>query len=303
MSIVLAVFVPNADSSQTLPHHVRAGNAAIQIIVRVSGTIPPIVRAEIITIVLPVNTLTSATYPIVNVHLGSKVRTFPKRHSRLLEILLKIPGNNIGGSRPQFVLDAIIGIRQRPRHLDSHGVIRLDLRLDLIRILLEHQKRRYGNIRTTPIIRHNRLALLTIMPRVRSTLIPHRAKTRIIRNNHPRGPHPLGIADLLDEGAASSIEHEDVGRLPWEHDSFVVLGADGEAGVGVDGVEVAEGVGGVVHVLGDGSAVGGDAEEGFAVFVASGLEQSFGDMKIKFARSHHSCGGILGLDRRTTIAA
>jgi len=66
--------------------------------------------------------------------------------------------------------------------------------------------------------------------------------------------------------------------LPWEHEAVVVLGADGVAGVGVDGVEVAEGVGGVVHVLGDGSAVGGDAEEGLAVFVTSGLEQIFGNL-------------------------
>mmetsp|Transcript_26064 Transcript_26064/g.47003 ORF Transcript_26064/g.47003 Transcript_26064/m.47003 type:complete len:212 (-) Transcript_26064:387-1022(-) len=211
MSIVLAVFVPNADSSQTLRHHIRTGNATIQIIVRIGGAIPSVVRAQVGTIVLPINALTSAPPPIVNVHLGGKVRTFPERHSRILKIPLKIPGKSIDGSRPQFVLDATIGIRQPPRHLDSHEVIRHDLRLDPIGILLEHQKRRYGNIRTAAIVGHDGLAFLAVASRVGSTFIPRGAEAGVVGDDHPCGSHPLGIADLLDEGAPSSIEHEDVG--------------------------------------------------------------------------------------------
>ena len=56
------------------------------------------------------------------------------------------------------------------------------------------------------------------------------------------------------------------------------MGADGISGSGVDGVGVAEVLFGVVDVLGEGGSVGGDAEEGFAVFVSSGFGECFGDL-------------------------
>mmetsp|Transcript_18275 Transcript_18275/g.38379 ORF Transcript_18275/g.38379 Transcript_18275/m.38379 type:complete len:484 (-) Transcript_18275:114-1565(-) len=302
--VVLAIHFPDAHPPQTLPHDIGARNAAIQIIVGIRGAVPSVVRAQVVTVVLPVDALASRSDSVVDVHLGGEVRALPQSDGRLLELALEVARDDIGGRGPQLVLHAIIGIGQTPRHFDPHGMIRLHLRLDQVGILLEHEKRGDGNVRTASIIGHDRLAFLALLIRIGMTRIPRRAKAGVIGDNHSRRPHALGIAHLLNEGASAAIDHEDVGRLPRKHFFVVVHGADGVPAAGVDGVEVAEGVFGVVHVLGDGAAVGGDSEEGLAVFVSAGLVESFGNMNIKFARCNNSRGGfVLSIDGRAAIAA
>ncbi len=83
----------------------------------------------------------------------------------------------------------------------------------------------------------------------------------------------LRIPGLLYEGTGSTIDHEDEWRWPW----FVVF-ASGVAFGGIDDVFVAKVGAGVEEGLGDGSAVGWTAEEGFAVIVASIFEKIFGDL-------------------------
>ena len=62
--------------------------------------------------------------------------------------------------------------------------------------------------------------------------------------------------------------------------STVVLSTNGKSGPSVDCVGIAEVLFGVVDVLGEGGSVGGDAEEGFAVFVSSGFGECFGDLSL-----------------------
>ena len=108
--------------------------------------------------------------------------------------------------------------------------------------------------------------------------IPRRAKTGIVRNNHPRCPNSLRVANFLDEGASSSIDHEDEGGGPGEHFTVVVHGANGVSRAGIGGGGVTEVGIGVIEGLGDGTSVRGDAEEGFAVVVAGLFVEGFGDL-------------------------
>jgi len=81
------------------------------------------------------------------------------------------------------------------------------------------------------------------------------ALTGIISDNNRYRTGMLGVSYLLDEGAGSTIDHEDEG-----------LSRGGE-GVAVEwtGAEV---VVGVLEEGLDGASVGGDAEECFTVFEA-----------------------------------
>lgn len=77
----------------------------------------------------------------------------------------------------------------------------------------------------------------------------------------------LRIPHLLHKGTNPTVDHEDEGGWPGEHLSGVVLVAGGVSLAAVDGGVAEVGVG-VDEGLVDGSAVGGGAEEGFAVGVA-----------------------------------
>lgn len=59
-----------------------------------------------------------------------------------------------------------------------------------------------------------------------------------------------------------------------------LVGSSGVAGVGINVVEIARGIVGVVHGLGDGAAVGGDAEEGLAMFVSAWFGEGGGELYV-----------------------
>ena len=52
---------------------------------------------------------------------------------------------------------------------------------------------------------------------------------------------------------------------------------------------------GVVDVLGEGCSIGGDSEEGFAVFISSWFGECFGDLEILFV-GDYGCMFGFGID-------
>mmetsp|Transcript_12618 Transcript_12618/g.26676 ORF Transcript_12618/g.26676 Transcript_12618/m.26676 type:complete len:288 (+) Transcript_12618:941-1804(+) len=124
-SIILTIMLPNTHSAQTLLHNISTRNAAIQVIIWVSGAIPSIVGAQIVTIILSLKTLAATPYTIINIHLRSKICPVSQSDSCLLEILLEIHRYDISGSCPKLVLDTIIRRWQTPLHLNPNSVIRL----------------------------------------------------------------------------------------------------------------------------------------------------------------------------------
>ena len=105
----------------------------------------------------------------------------------------------------------------------------------------------------------------------------------------------LGIPRFLDEGARSSIGHEDKGGRPdFLPVGFGVFGTGGPAGGGVGGL--AEVCVGVVDVLGDGASVGRGAEEGFAVAVASLFKEAFGYLCVNRWSGWELVKGVEGME-------
>mmetsp|Transcript_13175 Transcript_13175/g.28508 ORF Transcript_13175/g.28508 Transcript_13175/m.28508 type:complete len:280 (+) Transcript_13175:261-1100(+) len=115
--VVLPVVLPDAHPPEGLTNDVCAADAAVQVVVGVGGAVPSVVRAEVVAVVLPVNPLAPASNPVVDVHLGGEVGPLPQRDGGHLELLLKVPADDVRGGRPQLVLDPIVRAGERPRHL------------------------------------------------------------------------------------------------------------------------------------------------------------------------------------------
>ena len=66
-AVGLAVVTPDAHPPEALRHNISARYAAIEVVVRVRGAVPTVVRAEVVALVLPVLPHAAAEYAVVDV--------------------------------------------------------------------------------------------------------------------------------------------------------------------------------------------------------------------------------------------
>mmetsp|Transcript_5086 Transcript_5086/g.11266 ORF Transcript_5086/g.11266 Transcript_5086/m.11266 type:complete len:328 (+) Transcript_5086:660-1643(+) len=282
-SVCLSVMLPDTDTPQTLLHNIGTRDSMVKIIVGVGGTITSVVGAKIEAHVLSIKSLAITLHPIVNVHMRSEVRSIPQSLRHGLKLLLEILAHRIRGSSPQIILDAIIRFGKSPLHFHLHHVISLKFGLDLISIHFEHEEGGDGNISPTSIVSHDGFRRLAHILSIGRDTILIRTKTSVIRNHYPRCSRTLCIPDFLNKRAPTTIHHENVRTRPRFHFASIVFGTNGVSSACVDG-GIAEIGGCVVYALGDGSTVGRDSEECFAVVVSFGTEESLRDMNLQPTR-------------------
>ena len=107
-SIFLSILVPDTGATETLRNDVGTRNALVQVIVGVSGTIAAVVGAEVVALILPVGSLASGLDSVVDVHVGSEVGPIAEGLGGILELLLEVLGNEVGGCAPEIIFYAIV---------------------------------------------------------------------------------------------------------------------------------------------------------------------------------------------------
>ncbi len=220
---------------------------------------------------------------VVDVHVGGEVGPVAEGGGHVLEALLEVPADEVGGGRPEVVLDPVVGAGEGPRHLDLDHVVGAELGLDGVGVLLEHEEGGDGYVLSRAVVGHDGLGRLADVLPVGRDAVGVAAQAGVVGDDDAGGAGPLGVADRLHEGAVAAVDHEDVRAGPGLHLAVLVLGPDGIALPRVDGRVAEVGIG-VVHVLRDRPAVRGDAEQGLAVVVAVGLEQRLRDVNLQPAR-------------------
>mmetsp|Transcript_31351 Transcript_31351/g.72160 ORF Transcript_31351/g.72160 Transcript_31351/m.72160 type:complete len:322 (+) Transcript_31351:592-1557(+) len=280
-TIVLPVGLPDTDTAKTLPDHVGTGDALVEVIVRIRGTVPAVVGTEIVALVLSILSLTARLESIVNIHMRSEVGVLSKHDRGVLEFALELSAHCIGGGRPQFVFHTCIRSRECPGHLDAHHVVGHQLLLDGIGILLEHEKGGDRNVRTGSVVRHDGFSCLTFHTRFRSTGIFGRAETGIVGNDDTGCSCTLGIAHFLNKSTMSPIHHQDEGSRPRFHFPILIRGTGGKAPTHVH-LGTAQIVICVVDILLNRSSVIGDTKQGLAMIVSAFFYQRLGKMNLEF---------------------
>ena len=234
-AVGLAVVLPDADAAETLPHDVGAGDAVVEVIVGVGGAVAAVVGAQVEAHVLPVGSLAVGLDAVVDVHVGGEVGPVAEGHGDVLESLLEVPADEVRGGRPEVVLDPVVGAGEGPGHFDLDHVVGPELGLDGVGVLLEHEEGGDGDVLAGPVVGHDGLGRLANVLPVGRNAVGVAAQAGVVGDDDAGRPGPLGVADLLHEGAVAAVDHEDVRAGPGLHLAVLVLGADGIALPRVDG--------------------------------------------------------------------
>ena len=279
-SIFLSILVPDTGATETLRNDVGTRYTLVQVIVGVGGAIAAVVGAKVVALILPVGPLASGLDSVVDVHMGSEVGPIAEGLGGILELLLEVLGNEVGGGRPEVVLDPIVGTGEAPCHLDADGVVGHHLGLDGVGVLLEHEEGRDGNVGAGSVVGHDGLSGLAVGSGVGMAGISGRTQAGVVGDDDTGGTGPLGVAHLLHKGTSAPIDHENVRAGPRQHVAVIVLGSDGIALPRID-CGIAQIAIGVVQILLQRATVRGYTEEGLPVVVASGLIECLRNLKVR----------------------
>lgn len=196
-SIRSSVFTPDTETTKTFLDDISSRNTSIQVVVGVRRTVPSVVGTESVAPVVSVVTLTMGANSIVNVHVRSKVGAVAQCLGNRLEIFEEFLVDGVVRDGPEIVLDTVVRVGESPRHFNLNGSVLLDFFLDLVRIMLEHEKGRNGNITTRTIVRHDGFGRLA---RRRASVLHAlvvAAEADIVSDNDTSGTRALGVADLI----------------------------------------------------------------------------------------------------------